>query len=155
MPAKSRAPMVTTALYFVFCASTVVVFPKGLSLAFRLSELSVTTTSVIRVRLLSGLTLKSLNVVALMVEALIFSEKAAVRLVPRPTPVARLSGVVLFTVGLVISTVSVRASDTAEVLPTASVALAVYVCEPSATPLSDLLHLRPSRRDNGKEACDV
>jgi hypothetical protein len=56
LPAKSFVPVVTTALYLVFGASTVVVVPKGLSFAVSPSELRLTTTSVIWVVLLSGLT---------------------------------------------------------------------------------------------------
>ena len=54
----------------------------------------------------------------------IFSEKVAVRLVPRPTFVAPLSGVVLLTMGCVVSTLTVTELETEEVLPAASVALA-------------------------------
>jgi hypothetical protein len=60
-----------------------------------------------------------------MVEALIFSEKVAVGLMLRPTPVARLSGVVPTTVGAVVSTIKVRAWDSPETLPPLSVAFAL------------------------------
>jgi hypothetical protein len=46
--------------------------------------------------------------------------------------------------GATVSTTTVRAFEAADVLPAASVAFAVYVCEPSATPLNVLLQL-PTR----------
>jgi len=65
-----------------------------------------------------------------MEEVLIFSEKVAVRLVPRPTfvdPASGVGGVVLETWGLTVSTVTVREFEKPEVFPAASLALALYV----------------------------
>src|SRR5215213_8811574 len=116
LPARSFVPVLRTPLYLVFLASRIVFAPKGFSVALSPSELRLTTTSAIRVWVPSGLTLKTLNVVALTVSVLIFSEKVAVRLVPRATFVARLSGAVPITAGLVVSTLTVVALEDAEVL---------------------------------------
>jgi hypothetical protein len=103
LPAKSIAPVVTTALYLVLFAKRVAEVPNGLSVALRPSVLGVTVTSVIRVVLPSGLTLKRLKVSAFMEEALICSEKVAVRSVAGLTSVALAAGMVLMTRGGVVS----------------------------------------------------
>ena len=96
------APVVTTALYLVPLANTVVELPKGLSVAVSPSVLRLTLTLVICVVPLE-VTFKSLKVVGLMEEAIIFSEKVAVRLAEGATPVALAAGEVLVTLGAVVS----------------------------------------------------
>src|SRR5215210_5465052 len=68
-----------------------------------------------------------------MVVAFIFSEKTAVTLLAGPTPVARLAGDTLFTVGFVVSTVQVRLAVAA--FPALSVAFTAKVWEPSPRPV--------------------
>ena len=106
LPATSFAPVVTTALYLVPLAKTVVELPKGLSVAVSPSVLRLTLTLVICVVPLE-VTFKSLKVVAgvFMEEAIIFSEKVAMTLVEGATPVALAAGEVLVTLGRVVSVV--------------------------------------------------
>jgi hypothetical protein len=51
--------------------------------------------------------------------------------------------VVIVVFGADVSTVTVTAFDAEELLPAASIATAVYVCAPSATPVGALLHAPP------------
>ena len=100
LPATSLAPVVITALYLVFLAKCVVVeVPKGFRVATSPSVLRATVTLVICVWVPSGLSLKSLKVDLVMEAGSIFSEKVAVRLVERATPVAPAVGTVLMTLG--------------------------------------------------------
>src|SRR5688572_8156624 len=120
LPATSFAPVVTTALYLVLFARSVVEVPNGLSVAFRPSVLGVTVTLAIWVVLPSVLTLKSWKVVVVSVLGFIFSEKVAVRLVLRLTPVALLAGVTLLTLGAAVSTtVQVRLAGVGSAMPSA------------------------------------
>ena len=92
-PARSLAPVRDYSLVLVPLAKCVVVdVPKGLSVAFSPSALRLTPTLVICVVLPSGLTFKSLKVVAFREEVIIFSEKVAVRLAEGATPVALAAG---------------------------------------------------------------
>lgn len=99
MPARSLAPVVTTALYLAFAASSVDDELNGFSVAFSPSVLELTVALAIWVVEPSELTLKSWKVEASSVERVIFSEKVAVRLAPRFTPVAPSVGVVEATEG--------------------------------------------------------
>ena len=101
LPATSLAPVLTTALYLVPLAKTVVELPKGLSVAVSPSVDRLTLTLVICVVPLE-VTLKSLKVVGFMEEAIIFSEKVAVMLAEGATPVALEAGEVLVTLGEVV-----------------------------------------------------
>ena len=99
LPATSLAPVLTTALYLAPLAKCVVVdVPNGSSVAVSPSALRLTLTLVICVVPLE-VTFKSLNVVWFMEEAIIFSEKVAVRSAPGATPVALAAGKVLVTLG--------------------------------------------------------
>ena len=103
-PATSLAPVLTTALYLVPLARLVVLeVPKGSSVALSPSALGLTRALEICVVLPSELTLKSLKVVGFREEAIIFSEKVAVRLAEGATPVALAAGEVLVTLGGVVS----------------------------------------------------
>src|SRR5918992_797491 len=101
-PARSLAPVVTTALYLVPLAKTVVEDPKGLSVAVSPSMLRLTLTLVICVVPLE-VTFNSLKVVGFMEELIIFSEKVAVMLAEGAIPVAFAVGEVLVTLGDVVS----------------------------------------------------
>jgi hypothetical protein len=115
--------VLTTALYLVPLVKCVVVdVPKGLSVALSPSVLGVTLTLVTCVVLPSGLTFKSLKVVGIMEEAIIFSEKVAVMLAEGATPVALLVGEVLVTLGEVVS-VGVVVAHSAERQPSPEQAL--------------------------------
>ena len=104
LPATSLAPVVITPLYLVPLAKCVVVeLPKGFRVAFRPSVLLLTLTLVIWVWVPSELSLKSLKVEVVMEEAIIFSEKVAVRFEEGATPVAPAVGTVLMTLGEVVS----------------------------------------------------
>src|SRR5215208_2743545 len=100
-----------TPLYLVFAPSTVEDVPKGFSFATSPSVLLLTVTLVICVVLPSDLTLKSLKVELLIERGSIFSEKVAVRLVPRATPIP--VGVAVLTWGFMVSWVVVD-SDSKE-----------------------------------------
>ena len=100
--AISLAPVLTTALYLVPLANTVVEVAKGLSVAVSPSVLRLTLTLVICVVPLE-VTFKSLKVVGFMEEAIIFSEKVAMTLAEGATPVALATGEVLVTLGAVVS----------------------------------------------------
>src|ERR687898_3659953 len=95
------------AWYFVFLASNVDDAPKGSSVALSPSALNDTVTSVTCVGPLD-VTLKSLKVDWVRVVCLITSEKVAVREAPRATSVASLAGVVPFTLGAMLLTVTSR-----------------------------------------------
>ena len=104
LSATSLAPVVITPLYLVPLAKCVVVdVPKGFSVAFSPSVLRLTLTFVICVWVPSELTLKSLKVEVVIEEAIIFSEKVAVRFEEGATPVAPAVGTVLMTLGEVVS----------------------------------------------------
>ena len=96
--------MVTTTLYLVLLASKVGDVPKGLRVAFKRSVLRLTPTLVISVAQSVEVVdehLKSLKVDVLMEVESILSEKVAVALVPRATPVP--VGVAVLTLGAVVS----------------------------------------------------
>jgi hypothetical protein len=93
LPAKSLAPVVTTALYLVFAASRLEAF----RVALRPSELRATVTFVVCVVEPVEVTLKSLKVDLVTEVEAIFSENVAVGLTPFFTP--KLVGVVEATLG--------------------------------------------------------
>src|SRR5918994_3927160 len=100
LPARSFAPVVTTALYLLPLAKCVVVeVPKGFSVATSPSVLRATVTLVICVWVPSGLSLKSWKVDLLMEDIIIFSEKVAVRFEEGATPMAVCAGEVFVTLG--------------------------------------------------------
>ena len=103
LPARSLAPVLTTALYLVPLAKTVVEPPKGLSVAVSPSVLLRLTLTLVICVVPLEVTFKSLNVVGFMEELIIFSEKVAVRLAEGATPVALAAGEVLVTLGEVVS----------------------------------------------------
>ena len=108
LPGSSFAPVVSTTLNLVLPASNVEDVPKGFRVAFKRSVLPLMVTLVIWVAQLVDVVevhLKSLKVEVVMVVGSILSEKVAVALVPRATPVP--VGVTVLTLGAVESTLAV------------------------------------------------
>ena len=77
----------------------------------------------------------SVKLVVLMLAAFIASLNTAVTVVAGDTLLARLAGVVLVTIGAVLSIVHVQATGVTSTLPAASVACAWKVCDPSEIPV--------------------